>query len=182
LYGPHGIGALYLNNRAALTGHMLGGRQERGLRAGTESVALAAGFAAAYQAVALERESEGTRLQGLRDSLARELLSTIPGLVVNGSAKHALPHMLNVSIPGIQSEYVALALDARGIAVSTKSACREGEEPESHVVAALIPDGRAHEEGWRAANSLRFSLGKGTKTGDIDRLVGTLAAVVAPSR
>lgn len=182
LYGPHGIGALYLGNRASLAGHILGGRQERGIRAGTESVALAAGFAAAYEAVAEEREGEGARLRDLRDTLARELARTIPGLVINGSLEHALPHMLNVSIPRIQGEYVALALDARGIAVSTKSACREGEEPESHVVAALVPREASHEDGWRATNSLRISLGRGTKKDDIRRLVRELAAVVALPR
>ena len=73
----------------------------------------------------------------MRDNFAREIVTRIPGVVVNGDLKRALPHMLNISIPEIQSEYVTLALDAKGISISTKSACREGEERRSHVVEAL---------------------------------------------
>src|SRR3989344_190910 len=151
LYGPHGIGALYRGKDMHLSPIIVGGKQERGLRAGTENVALAAGFAAAYDVVAGERERESKRVRNLRDELANALLPKIPGLVVNGSTPldatrdkspttggdldEALPHMLNVSIPDISSEYITLALDTKGIAVSTKSACREGEESRSHVVA-----------------------------------------------
>jgi cysteine desulfurase len=174
LYGPHGIGALYINNRAELAPIILGGRQERWLRGGTENVELAAGFAAAYEASAKERGSEAKRLKELRDGFAKQLLS-IPGLIVNGDLGHALPHMLNVSIPGIQSEYVTLALDARSIAVSTKSACREGEESESHAVAALYPE----EEAWKARNTLRFSLGRETSKADLDMAAEALSAVIA---
>ncbi|MCE9541503.1 cysteine desulfurase [Candidatus Kaiserbacteria bacterium] len=157
LYGPHGVGALHLSNRTQLAPVLFGGKQERGLRAGTENVALAAGFAAAFSIVAKERGFESKRLGAIRDTFAEELLRGIPGLVVNGDVKLALPHMLNVSIPDISGEYVTLALDHAGIAVSTKSACREGEESVSHVVAALGGDT------WRAKNTLRFSLGRETR-------------------
>lgn len=174
LYGPHGIGGLYLSNtlRSDLTGITFGGKQERGLRAGTESVALAAGFAAAFEIVASEREKESKRIKTLRDMLVSGLVSKTQGLVINGDFKHLLPHMLNVSIPNIQSEYVTLSLDAAGIAVSTKSACREGEESRSHVVAAL------GSEGWRAKNTLRFSLGCDTKASDIKHVVEELVRIM----
>ncbi len=172
LYGPHGIGALYVSKEVALAPIIFGGKQERGLRAGTENVALAAGFAAAFEVVAYERKSETERLRNLRAALAHELATRIPGLVVNGDLKHALPHMLNVSMPDIQSEYVTLALDHTGIAVSTKSACREGEESRSHVIAALGGDG------WRAQNTLRFSLGRNTSASDVQKVVSTLADIV----
>ena len=183
LYGPHGVGALYVSNRAELAPVVHGGAQERDLRAGTESVALAAGFVAAFEVVAKERELEGKRLQKLRDGLARELVARIPTLVVNGDLKLALPHMLNVSIPNINSEYITLALDHADIAVSTKSACREGEEKYSHVVLAL-GDAKsavssmnlAKEE--RASNTIRFSLGRDTCTGDIARVVEILSSLV----
>lgn len=176
LYGPHGIGCLYISNRTELAPVVLGGGQERGLRAGTENVALAAGFAAAFEIVAKERQAESKRLQKLRDELVRELFANVPGVVVNGSTslttggnlKHLLPHMLNISIPDIDPEYLCLALDHEGIAVSTKSACNEGQKA-SHVVEAL------GGEKWRAENTLRISLGRGTKTADLLRAVEALS-------
>lgn len=176
LYGPHGIGALYVRNTADLARVLFGGPQERRLRPGTESVALALGFAAAYEHIAHKRESEAERLRVIRDSMAQAMTERVPGLVINGSLEHALPHMLNVSIPHTQSEYVALALDRAGIAISTKSACREGEELESHVVAAL------GLEPWRAKTSLRFSLGRKTTRRDAVRTVDALAAIVNKHR
>ncbi len=174
LYGPHGIGALYRSHRAALAPILFGGPQERGLRAGTENVALAAGFAVAYERVVREREDEAQRLKALRDTLARELASAVPEAIVNGDTKHSLPHMLNISIPGISSEYLTLALDRKGFALSTKSACREGEESRSHVVAAL---GGAE---WRAAHTLRVSLGETTKARELGRFVQVLARLLHP--
>jgi cysteine desulfurase len=195
LYGPHGVGALYLSNRTQLAKTIFGGAQERGLRAGTENVALASGFAAALDIVAKERASESKRLEKLRDELARQLRARIPGLVINastslttsGDLKHTLPHMLNVSIPNIQSEYVTLALDRAGIAVSTKSACREGEESRSHVVYALgdaksASPSAAFAKEERAANTLRFSLGRGTRDSDVRYVAQRLAALTESSR
>lgn len=176
LYGPHGIGALYLNNRADIVRTIQGGPQERKLRPGTESVALALGFAAAYEAVAGERAHESKRLRTIRDALFAGVSGGLPRLVQNGDMEHSLPHMLNVSIEGIQSEYITLALDREGVAVSTKSACREGEESESHVVAALGGDPPAG--GWRAKTTLRFSLGRDTTVGDAKKAAKTLIRLV----
>ncbi len=172
LYGPRGIGCLYVNNRASLSATIFGGGQERGLRSGTEDVALAAGFAAAFDEITLEREVEAKRLQTLRDNFAREIVARIPGAVVNGDLKHTLPHMLNISLPGERTgEYLVLALDHAGLALSTKSACREGEAV-SHVVAAL------GEEPWRAGNTLRFSFGRDTTQKHIKLALETLISVV----
>jgi len=184
LYGPHGIGALYVSSRTKIAPIIFGGGQERGLRSGTESVALAAGFAAAVSCVARERAQESRRLSGLRDSLANALSRAIPEIVVNGDLKRALPHMLNVSIPHTNSEYFLLALDRAGVAVSTKSACAEGEESESHVVRALV---RAAGDsppagGWRAQASVRFSLGRNTTKEDIRQCIEAVKkAVIAAS-
>lgn len=183
LYGPHGIGALYISNRAEIARVAFGGKQERGLRPGTENVALAAGFAASFECAAKEREAEEKRLRALRDDLAAQLRAAIPGLIVNGDLAHALPHMLNVSIPEVSSEYVTLALDHAGIAVSTKSACREGEESESHAVAALgrSPTGETlGGEPWVARNTLRFSLGRDTRASDIPVVVKAVKSFVHP--
>jgi cysteine desulfurase len=172
LYGPHGVGTLYISDRTQLAPIVLGGKQERGLRGGTESVALAAGFATSYEIVAQEREAESARLQKLRDELVRELTTRIPKLVVNGDLRRTLPHMLNISIPDVQSEYIVLALDHAGIAISTKSACREGEERVSHVVAVL------GGEAWRAKNTFRFSLGRDTTKRGIRKAAETLILIL----
>ncbi|OGG60338.1 hypothetical protein A2765_06285 [Candidatus Kaiserbacteria bacterium RIFCSPHIGHO2_01_FULL_56_24] len=176
LYGPRGIGALYISNRMELAPILLGGGQERGLRAGTENVALAAGFAEAFTVIAGERDVEARRLQKLRDDLAHGFLKDIPSVVINSDLKRALPHMLNISIPDIQSEYVTLALDKEGISISTKSACREGENRRSHVVEALGGDE------WRAQNTLRFSLGRETRTHDIMKTAEVLAEIIAKKK
>lgn len=188
LYGPHGAGALSIGNGVELGRTIFGGSQERGLRAGTENAALAAGFAAALGAIARERAAESKRLGEMRGKFASELAARIPGLVINGDLKHALPHMLNVSIPNPAgwrtSEYVALALDHAGIAVSTKSACREGEERRSHVVYALgdakvasTSETLAKEE--RAQSTLRFSLGRDTREAHVAKAASALAKIVA---
>jgi cysteine desulfurase len=172
LYGPRGIGALYLSDRTKLAPVILGGKQERGLRAGTENVALSAGFACAFELVAHERNAESKRLEELRHFFARELQVHIPGVVLNGDKNAALPHLLNISIPDINSEYLALALDHAGIAISTKSACREGQEQLSHVVAALGGDE------WRANNTLRFSFGRDTKKADLQKVLEVLVHLI----
>ncbi len=176
LYGPRGIGALYVSNRAELAPILLGGGQERGLRAGTENVALAAGFAAAFVQVSKERNGETRRLEKMRENFASEILAHIPDAVINADIKRSLPHILNISIPNIQSEYVTLALDRAGIAISTKSACKEGEERRSHVVDAL--GGRD----FRAANTLRFSFGRDTSARDLQKTVAELVNILAKTK
>ena len=171
LYGPHGIGALFKNDRAELAPIIRGGGQERGLRSGTENVALAAGFAKAFECIARGRAFESKRLSSLRNELAEGLVSQIPGTVVNGDLKRSLPHMLNISVPNIHGEYFMFSLDRALIFVSTKSACVEGAEKESHVVAAL---GGEH---WRAQNSLRFSLGLCTTKRDIHKVIKECRAI-----
>src|SRR6202044_3536511 len=103
--------------------------------------------------------------------LAHELVAQVSGLIINGDLKHALPHMLNISIPNIDSEYLCLSLDHEGIAVSTKSACNEGEKA-SHVVEAL------GGEKWRAENTLRISLGRDSKGTDIQYFINALTKLL----
>lgn len=166
------MGGLYLREGTHLRPLLLGGGQEKGLRAGTENAALACGFAAAYTTIMRDRTDESVRLQNMRESFIREATRLIPGIVVNGAGRNMLPHVANISIPNIDAEYVALALDHRGIAVSTKTSCEEGER-ESRVVKLL---GGAS---WRASSSLRFSFGKETSEADIYTVIKYLAEIVA---
>ena len=175
LYGPHGVGALYVGTNVELAPIILGGGQERGLRSGTENVALAAGFAKAFEIVGRERKEESVRLEGLRGEIARELAALVPAVIFNTDLKRSLPHILNISIPGIQSEYIALSLDRHGIAVSTKSACAEGGAKQSHVVAVL------GGEPWRAENTLRFSLGRDTTEKELSKTASILAKILMRS-
>ena len=175
LYGSRGIGALYIGKRVEIAPVVVGGDQERGLRAGTESPALAAGFAAALAAVSLERREEAARVGTLRDELSRIIEENVQGAVINGDLRQALPHMLNISIPHVNSEYVVLALDRCGIATSTKAACSEGRSNESHVVAALVS--RAAPR-WRAENTIRLSLGRESRRGDISRAGKELSRIL----
>lgn len=173
VYGPRGVGALYISNRVDLSSVYLGGGQERGLRPGTENVPLIAGFAEAFALAGKERKAEALRLQILRDTFLKKLIARVPDAVVNGDIKRALPNMLNISLPDIQSEYVTLQLDAKGISISTKSACREGENRRSHVVEAL------GGPSWRAENTLRFSLGRSTTAKELEEALDELARCVA---
>jgi cysteine desulfurase len=172
LYGPHGVGALYVATNVEIEPVIVGGGQERGLRSGTENVALAAGFAEAFAQIAGERESEAKRLREMRDAFAKDIEEKILGVILNTDLKRSLPHMLNISIPNIQSEYVTLSLDRQGIAVSTKSACAEGGEKASHVVVALGGDA------WRAENTLRISLGRDTTARDLAKTASVLATAI----
>ena len=176
LYGPRSIGALFVGKRADIAPIIIGGAQERGLRAGTEAPALAAGFAAALAALADERREEAERVQKLRDQLATRVAEAIPEAVFNTDLKHSLPHMLNISIPDINSEYLVLALDRAGISLSTKAACSEGGVNASHVVAALIGD--TEKTNWRSQNTLRLSLGKDTNMKDIGYAAAMLISLL----
>lgn len=167
LGGPHGIGALYRARGVSLSPILFGGAQEGGAWAGTEHVALAAGFAAALAHVAEHRHREGKRVRMVRDELAKQLVAHISDVIVNGNPSLALPHLLNISVPRISAEYLVLALDHAGFAVSGKSACREGEDRESHVVAALS----GANDAWRASHAIRFSLGANTTSAQIQRLI-----------
>ena len=184
LYGPRGVGVVYLNNTVELSAISMGGAQERGLRPGTENVALAAGFAEALAVRAQSRDTEGKRVRALRDELAKLLTKELPDAVINGELKFCLPHMLNISLPNIQSEYITLALDHAGIAISTKSVCREGQERRSHVVLALGDAKRASSsvvltKEERAENTLRISLGDGTQKKEIQRFVDALTHILS---
>ena len=175
LGSPRGVGALYVASGTELAPLLYGGAQESGLRPGTENVALAAGFAAALSALARMRAAESVRMEGLREQLIMRIVQSaaLKGAVINGSPKHHLSHIVNVSIPLIENEYVTLALDQAGFALATKSACKEGERA-SHVISAMTDASDA----WRATNALRISMGSATSLDDVERFVRSLESVI----
>jgi cysteine desulfurase len=174
LYGPKGVGCLYVRRGTPMAPLVRGGGQERNRRAGTENVAGVVGFGTAA-ALALEGlESEATRVAALRDRLEERLLA-IAGARRNGAGPR-LANTTNVSFEGTEAEGLLIALDLEGIAVSTGAACSAGGVEPSHVLRAMgLPPERVQ-------SSLRLSLGRSTTEADVDYAADVIAAVVARQR
>lgn len=171
-YGPRGIGALLVKRGVNVVPLMFGGKHEQGRRAGTESVALAAGFAEALALAQKMKMKEFARIQKLRDAFAKAILKKIPGGTVNGNLEQSLPNILNISIPDVESEALVIYLDAAGVAVSGRSACKSADEEPSHVLTALYGE----QKGEKA--SVRFSLGRDTKKQDLDYVIKVLPGIL----
>lgn len=176
LYGPRGIGALYVRRGTRIEPLFFGGGHEGGLRSGTESVALAAGFGAACAELVRVRVKEVSRLEKLRTLLHAELANM--GGTINSAASHGLSHIVNVSFPHIDAEYLVAYCDARGFSLSTKSACSErAGEKVSYVVEALCGSGDA----WRARNSIRIAMGRDTTISGIKEFLKLLPQAIRAS-
>jgi cysteine desulfurase len=176
LYAPKGIGALYIRRGAALEPVLYGGRQERDLRPGTLNAPAAVALGAAAEAAAMELEAETERLAALRDRLEQSLLERVPGAGVNGGGAPRVANTTNLYFDGVNAEALLIALDLKGFAVSTGSACSSGAVEPSHVLVAL---GLSPE---RARASLRISLGRSNTAEQVDALVEALVEAVAHLR
>ncbi len=176
IYGPKGIGALYVKKGVKLEKFVHGGGQERGRRAGTENVALAVGFARAAEVIAEERERETVRLENLRRHLVSSLNDHFPYLVFNGHPTQTLPHIINISFDAskisIDGEALLFNLDLEGIAVTSGSACTSGSIEPSHVLQAMGRDVKT------AQATIRFSMGRATSREDLDYTVEVLEKIV----
>jgi cysteine desulfurase len=172
IYGPKGIGALYVKKGTVLVPLFRGGPQEREKRAGTENVAAVVGFGVAAHLAAQELEITPAHCLRLTARLQEGILQTIPHVTLNGSLQQSLPNTLNVSFAGATGEGLMMGLDLAGIAVSTGSACAAGSLEPSHVLLALGRDEDA------ARSAIRFSVGKDTTDQDIDHLLEVLPVVV----
>ena len=172
LYGPKGVGGLYVRQGTPLAKWMDGGFQEFNLRAGEENIPAAVGFA---KAVELVRPEETARLREMRDRLVERLLE-IPHSRVNGHPTQRLPHNANVSFRFVEGESILLHLDMRGFAVSTGSACFSRSLEASHVILGI---GGNHE---RAHGSVRFTFGRYNTMEDVEAVVEALTEVVASLR
>jgi cysteine desulfurase len=168
-YGPRGVGALFIKRGVNVSPIMHGGKHESGRRPGTESPALAIGFAKALTMAQSTSEKEARRIQKLRDLLSGKILDKIPGASLNSSSINSLPNIVNISFTGLESDSLVLYLDARGIAVSGQSACKSSEDGPSHVIMAIGKVGDA------ASGSIRFSLGRSTTRENILRVVAELS-------
>lgn len=163
--GPKGVGALFIRKGVHIEPLIYGGGHERGLRAGTEDIAGAVGFAVAAELAIRDREQEMEYIGRMRDRLQAALVERVPDLIVNAAGAERLPNILNVSVPGANNEVLLVMLDLQGIAVSSGSACSSGGISPSHVLTAM---GLTAEV---AGPSVRFSLGRETTDAEIDLVI-----------
>jgi cysteine desulfurase len=173
---PKGIGALYIRRGTPIEPLMFGGTQDRGRRPGTENVAMAVGLARAAELAVAERAHEWLKLERQRDRLEAALLARIPDAVIHGRGGPRAPHITNVSVPGVDSESMLMALDLRGVACSAGSACQSGSITPSHVLSAIgvSPD--------LASAAIRMSLGMLTTDACIDRVAELFPTLVEKAR
>lgn len=180
IYGPKGVGVLYKKRGTPITAIYKGGGQEFGLRSGTENIAGIAGMTKAFELACKIKEKESSRLVKIRNYGIEKLLalSQTSGyeIILNGDAKNRLPNNINISISGITSELLVIELDAKGIQVSAKSACKSDEPDESYVITSLrkAQDIKTNN----IDGSLRISFGRNTKKGDIDVLLKSLKEIL----
>ena len=173
---PKGIGAMYIRRGTPIEPLLHGGAQNRGVRPGTENVAAVVGLARAAELAVEEREEEVRRVGALRDRLEAELVSRIPDAVVNGKGAPRAPHVLNISVPGTDSESLLMALDLAGVACSAGSACQSGTVDPSHVLMAI---GLPRE---LAVAAVRMSLGSLTTPEAVDRVAQLFPALITKAR
>ena len=176
LYGPKGVGALYIRKGTKLTAFMHGGEQERGHRASTENVPGIVGFGKAAELAGQEINEEAECLTRLRNKLITGLLERIDHIHLNGHPVKRLPNNVNISVDFVEGESMLLNLDLAGICASTGSACSSGSVEPSHVLLAMgLPQIQAH-------GSLRFTLGKWTTDEETNRVLEILPAIVTRLR
>ena len=176
LYGPKGVGLLYIRKGVKLTPLLHGGDQEKRRRASTQNVPGIAGFSRAVELAEKEMLPESARQTALRDRLIRELLKAIPESQLNGHPTLRLPNNVNISFAYIEGEAMLLNLDMEGIAASTGSACTSSSLEPSHVLIACgLPQVLAH-------GSLRFTTGRGTTEEEIDHVIQVLPPIIAKLR
>ena len=172
IYGPKGVGALYVRKEARIRPIIMGGGQERGLRSGTENVPGIVGMGKAAEIAVQEMSNESAQLARLRDKLRAEILERVPHSYVNGHPTRRLPNNLSVRFSYIEGESLVLSLDMEGIAVSSGSACSSKTLEVSHVLRAI---GLKHEE---AHGSLLFSLGRWNTEEEVDEVLRHLPEIV----
>lgn len=176
VYGPKGIGALFIRKGVRLKALIHGGAQEKRRRGGTENVPAIVGFAKAVELEILQMEEESKRLSELRDYFIGKVLETVPFVKLNGHKTQRLPNNANLSFEFIEGESLLIMLDMKNVCASSGSACTSGSLDPSHVLLAI---GLPHEI---AHGSLRVTLGKTTTKEDLDYVAEALVGIVARLR
>ena len=172
IYGPKGLGVLYVRKGAGIVPLIIGGGQERGLRSGTENIPAIVGMAKAAEIMAAEVEEETRRIAAFRDRLIKGVLETIPRSHLNGHPIKRLPNNAHFRFGAVEGESLLLSLKDQGISASTGSACSSKTLEPSHT---LIACGLLHEE---AHGSLEFTFGRFNKASDVDRVLEVLPGIL----
>ncbi|MGG1515842.1 cysteine desulfurase family protein [Paenibacillus oryzisoli] len=178
IYGPKGIGALYVSRATKLLPYLLGGSQERKRRAGTENVGAIAGFAKAVELLLPQQAQVSAHAVELRELLLQRLEQQLgtDGFVVNGDLQMGVPHIVNISFPGVSTETLLMNLDLEGVAAASGSACTSGSLEISHVLKAMkLPENVT-------LSAVRFSFGMGNSKEQIETAAQKIATIVARLR
>jgi cysteine desulfurase len=172
IYGPKGVGILFIRKGVRITPWAHGGHHEHSKRAGTENVSAAVGLAKAMELMDKEMQENNQRLEELTRSFYRKLVETIPNVILHGDLNRRIPNTLNLSFAGVEGESIILSLDMKGVEVSTGSACSSGTLEPSHVLSAMGIDPAI------AQGAIRFSFGKDNTTDDVEYVTGMLPEIV----
>ena len=172
IYGPKGVGAVYLKTGVSPVSLLHGGGQEKGRRSGTENVPGVVGFGKACEIVADSFTEENSRIGKLTETLRNQITNNIEGVFLNGYGAERIPNTINFSFEDVEGESVVMNLDLEGIAASTGSACSEGNVEPSHVLLAM---GLTQQ---MAVSSLRLSLGRFSGEEDIKKIMSVLPGIV----
>lgn len=172
IYGPKKIAVLFKKTGIKCTPVLFGGDQEMRLRPGTENIPYIIGMEQSLEKTLQIQNSEYERLHMLQNFFIQEIKARFPGVVINSGEAHRIPNIVNISIPHLSSEEIVLRLDAKGIMASVKSACKSGEDGDSHVILAMRSDSKEN------TGSIRFSMGRITTKRDIQHTLDVLQDIV----
>lgn len=179
IYGPKGVGVLYVKKNTPISPIMFGGDQEFGLRPGTENVVLAVGFAKALEITEKIKDEEVKRLTKLQNYFLDKIFKNTTNsaiakslVILNGDRENRLPNNINITIPNIPSDLLVIELSAKGIMTSSKSACKAGDGKASYVIKAINQNIKETD------GSIRFSLGRQTTKSDIDYTIKSLSEIL----
>ncbi|MDP1688852.1 MAG: cysteine desulfurase family protein [bacterium] len=176
IYGPKGVGGLYIRKGTPIKPIIYGGGQQNNIRSGTENMPGIVGFGAAMEIAEKEKVKESARLKKMRDKLESKIIKTIDKVLVNGNIDSRLPNYSNISILDIEGEAMLLYLDNKGIIINTGSACNSQSLEPSYVLVAF---GRPYEY---IHGSLRFTLGRFTSSQDVNYVIKNLPPIVKKLR
>jgi len=172
IYGPKGVGAMYIRKGTRITPMIHGGHHERSRRAGTENLPGIVGLAKAAEIALRDMGKQRQHLENLTGSFLKKLSEKIPDLFLNGHPEKRIPSTLNISFKGVEGESIILSLDMKGVAVASGSACTSGALEPSHVLSAMGIDPAI------AQASIRFGFGRGNTMEDVDYVVEVLPEII----
>jgi cysteine desulfurase len=176
IYGPKGVGAIYIRKGTRMTSWSHGGSHERSRRAGTENVPGIVGLAKVVEIAERDMEQQSQQMKNLTEAFYQKVTHAIPDVILNGHLEKRIPNTLNLSFKAVEGESIILSLDLKGVAVASGSACTSGTLEPSHVLSAM---GIAPEI---AQGAIRFSFGRDNTMEDVEYVVGILPEIVSRLR